>query len=126
MPQRPPPAPRPHPPALPAADAQLTPSKSQRKRDAHALQALGVQLVALSAVQLTRLDLPETLHEAVEKDRALSPYLVSIGERAEAIAEAFRDRQMTTEGTLSAAEQLAREAVEAATVATLRLVPYHP
>ena len=65
MPQRPPPAPRPHPPALPAADAPLTPSKSQRKRDAHALQALGVQLVALSAVQLTRLDLPETLHEAV-------------------------------------------------------------
>ena len=65
MPQRPPPAPRPHPPALPAADAPLTPSNSQRKRDAHALQALGVQLVALSAVQLPRLDLPETLHEAV-------------------------------------------------------------
>src|SRR6267142_1951311 len=34
-------------------------------RDAHALQALGVQLVALSAAQLARLDLPETLHEAV-------------------------------------------------------------
>ena len=65
MPQRPPPAPRPHPPALPAADAPLTPSKSQRKRDAHALQALGVQLVALSAAQLARLDLPEILHEAV-------------------------------------------------------------
>ena len=65
MPQRPPPAPRPQPPALPAADAPLTPSKSQRKRDAHALQALGVQLVALSAAQLARLDLPEILHEAV-------------------------------------------------------------
>jgi len=65
MPQRPPPAPRPHPPALPAADAPLTPSKSQRKRDAHALQALGVQLVALSATQLARLELPEALHEAV-------------------------------------------------------------
>ena len=56
---------RPPPTAMPTADAPLTPSKSQRKRDAHALQALGVQLVALSAVQLTRLDLPETLHEAV-------------------------------------------------------------
>ena len=56
---------RPHPPALPTADAPLTPSKSQRKRDAHALQALGVQLVALSAAQLARLDLPEALHEAV-------------------------------------------------------------
>ena len=57
--------PRPRPPALPTADAPLTPSKSQRKRDAHALQALGVQLVALSAAQLARLDLPEALHEAV-------------------------------------------------------------
>ena len=56
---------RPRPPALPTADAPLPPSKSQRKRDAHALQALGVQLVSLSAAQLARLDLPETLHEAV-------------------------------------------------------------
>ena len=55
----------PRPLALPTADAPLTPSKSQRKRDAHALQALGVQLVALSAAQLARLDLPEALHEAV-------------------------------------------------------------
>jgi ribosome-associated protein len=55
----------PRPPALPAPDAPLTPSKSQRKRDAHALQALGGQLIALSAAQLARLDLPEALHEAV-------------------------------------------------------------
>ena len=51
--------------AIPTADAPLSPSKSQRKRDAHALQALGAQLVALSAAQLARLDLPEVLHEAV-------------------------------------------------------------
>jgi len=56
---------RPPPPAIPTADAPLTPSKSQRKRDAHALQTLGIQLVALSVVQLARLDLPEALHEAV-------------------------------------------------------------
>jgi len=57
---------RPYPSALPTADdAPLTPSKSQRKRDAHAVQALGVQLVALSVAQLARLDLPEALHEAV-------------------------------------------------------------
>ena len=55
---------RPRSPRL-TADAPLTPSKSQRKRDAHALQALGIQLVALSAAQLARLDLPEALHEAV-------------------------------------------------------------
>jgi len=53
------------PPALSTADAPLTPSKTQRKRDAHALQTLGIQLVALSAAQLSRLDLPEALHEAV-------------------------------------------------------------
>jgi hypothetical protein len=38
--------PRPRPTALPAADAPLTPSTSQRKRDAQALQALGGELVA--------------------------------------------------------------------------------
>ena len=53
------------PPALPTVDAPLTPSKSQRKRDAHAIQTLGIQLVALSIAQLVRLDLPEALHEAV-------------------------------------------------------------
>jgi ribosome-associated protein len=56
---------RPPPTTIPTADAPLAPSKSQRKRDAHALQALGVQLIALSAAQLARLELPETLHEAV-------------------------------------------------------------
>jgi ribosome-associated protein len=65
MPRPPTPGPSPRPPALPAPDAPLTPSKSQRKRDAYALQALGVQLIALSVVQLARLDLPEALHEAV-------------------------------------------------------------
>jgi ribosome-associated protein len=68
MPQLPPQDPHPHPPALSAADASdapLTPSKTQRKREAHALQTLGIQLVALSIAQLARLDLPEALHEAV-------------------------------------------------------------
>ena len=65
MPRPPTPDSRPHPPALPTADAPLTPSKSQRKRDAQALQTLGGQLVALSTTQLARLELPEALHEAV-------------------------------------------------------------
>ena len=59
------------------------------------------------------INLLKSLHDAVERDRVFSPYLISIGERAETIAEAFRNRQMTTEETLSAAELLAREAVEA-------------
>jgi len=65
MPRLPTQDPRLHSPALPTADAPLTPSKTQRKRDAHALQALGAQLVALSVAQLARLELPEALHEAV-------------------------------------------------------------
>ena len=65
MPRTPTPETRPPLTAIPTADTPLTPSKSQRKRDAHALQALGVQLVALSTAQLARLELPEALHEAV-------------------------------------------------------------
>ena len=65
MPRPLPQDPSPCPPALPTADAPLSPSKSQRKRDAQTLQTLGVQLVALSAAQLARLALPEALHEAV-------------------------------------------------------------
>lgn len=59
------------------------------------------------------INLLKTLREVVDRSRVLSPYLISIGERAETIAEAFRNRQMTTEEALSAAERLAREAVEA-------------
>lgn len=41
------------------------PSKSQRKRDVHALQELGAELVALNAEQLAQFDLPERLVEAI-------------------------------------------------------------
>lgn len=41
------------------------PSKSSRKREMHALQALGEELVALSGEQLTRLALPDVLDTAV-------------------------------------------------------------
>jgi len=49
----------------PTADAPSRPSKSQRKRDAHALQALGAQLVALSPAHLAQLALPAALCAAV-------------------------------------------------------------
>ena len=74
MPRPPTPASHPSPPALPTADAPLTPSKSQRKRDAQALQTLGVQLVALSTAQLVRLELPEALHEAVIAAQQMRSY----------------------------------------------------
>lgn len=58
-------------------------------------------------------NLLKTLHDAVERDRTLRPYLISIGERASEIAEAFRNRQVSTEDALKAAAVLVREAVEA-------------
>lgn len=42
------------------------PSKTQRKKEMHALQALGQQLVDLSRDQVARVDLPDELREAVE------------------------------------------------------------
>ena len=42
------------------------PSKTERKRQMHALQTLGVQLVELSHDQFARLDLPDELREAVD------------------------------------------------------------
>lgn len=41
------------------------------------------------------------------------PYLVSIGERAESVLEAFGDRQMSTAAALEEVAQLAREALDA-------------
>jgi ribosome-associated protein len=56
---------------IPTADTPPRLSKSQRKRDAHALQALGTQLVGLSAAHLARLALPDALREAVVAARGL-------------------------------------------------------
>ena len=46
-------------------DAETAPSKSQRKREALALQELGGQLLALPLARLQQLDLPEALIEAI-------------------------------------------------------------
>lgn len=46
-------------------DFAAAPSKSSRKRDMHALQTLGEELVALNAEQLKRLALPDVLDSAV-------------------------------------------------------------
>ena len=47
-------------------DGAAAPSKSQRKRDMHALQDLGEQLTGLSPARLDRLPLPENLREAID------------------------------------------------------------
>jgi ribosome-associated protein len=48
------------------------PSKSQRKRDMHALQALGTELVELSDEQLASVELPENLRDAVLQARQMT------------------------------------------------------
>ena len=47
------------------------PSKSQRKRDMHALQDLGTDLVELNDDQLATVELPENLRDAVLEARRL-------------------------------------------------------
>ncbi|HUP93778.1 MAG TPA: ribosome biogenesis factor YjgA [Burkholderiales bacterium] len=42
-----------------------TPSKTQRKKDMHALQDLGTELVELNERELASVDLPESLRDAV-------------------------------------------------------------
>jgi ribosome-associated protein len=49
-----------------ADEEAAPPSKSQRKRDMHALQALGGELVRLRRDQLQRIELPEELREAID------------------------------------------------------------
>lgn len=50
----------------PIEDGDDRPSKSELKRQMHALQALGAQLVELNCDQFARIDLPDELREAVE------------------------------------------------------------
>ena len=58
-------------------------------------------------------NLVKLLHDVVARERDEKPFLMSIGERAESLAEAFRDRQMSTEGALNALAELGEEALAA-------------
>jgi ribosome-associated protein len=49
-----------------ALHATEPPSKTQRKKEMHALQSLGEDLVQLRRDQLQRIDLPDALREAIE------------------------------------------------------------
>jgi type I restriction enzyme, R subunit len=58
-------------------------------------------------------NLLKSIEKAVREQASASPYLLSIGERAEAIAEAFKQRQLSTQEALSQLEYLTREINEA-------------
>jgi ribosome-associated protein len=54
--------------------ANERPSKTQRKKQMHALQLLGERLVTLSPDQLERIDLPEELREAIDFARGVTSH----------------------------------------------------
>jgi ribosome-associated protein len=93
-----------------SADAQnQRPSKSQAKRDAHALQALGVELAELSPERLAAVDMPEPLRDAIVQYQRTRSH-------------EGRRRQMQLVGKLmhNADEAVLREAVAEATLGTAR------
>jgi ribosome-associated protein len=53
------------------AEADERPSKSARKRAAHAAQALGERLIGLKEADLVKLPLPDELREAVRAARRI-------------------------------------------------------
>ncbi len=59
------------------------------------------------------LNLRKILAVTVHDTGAAKPFLLSIGERAEKLAEAYEDRRLTTQQALLEFEKLAREATEA-------------
>ena len=59
------------------------------------------------------LNLKKALAVTVDAEGQSKPFLLSIGERAEALAELYEDRRISTEEALAEFEKLAREAVNA-------------
>ena len=59
------------------------------------------------------LNLRKVLAATVDNEGQSKPFLLSIGERAEAVAELYEDRRISTEEALAEFEKLAREKIEA-------------
>jgi type I restriction enzyme R subunit len=83
-----------------------------------AVQALGPEELAKLKDSDTSdttkiLNLRKILVTTVQQDGLSKPFLLSIGERAEKLAEAYEDRQLTTQQALLNFERLAREVTEA-------------
>lgn len=55
-------------------DAPERPSKSQKKRDMHALQEMGEELVALPPARLERIEMPETLRGAIREAQRITKH----------------------------------------------------
>ena len=60
------------------------------------------------------LNLQKALHRTVTSEGSSKPFLISIGERAEAVAEAYENRQVATQDVLAEFRKLAEEYARAA------------
>jgi len=101
----------------PAAD-DPAPSKSQRKRDMLAVQALGERLVALPSARLAAFDLPEPLLEAIALAQRITSHegrrrqLQYVGRLMRGVdADAIRDR-LDADGTQHRLETAVMHAAE--------------
>ena len=59
-------------------------------------------------------NLRKALHRTVESEGRSKPFLISIGDRAEAVTEAYENRQLTTQDVLAEFRRLAEEYARAA------------
>ncbi|MGH8295515.1 MAG: ribosome biogenesis factor YjgA [Steroidobacteraceae bacterium] len=66
---------------LPAENASERPSKSERKRAAHAVQDLGEALIGLRDADLEALALPERLAEAIRAARRIRSHTAGVRQR---------------------------------------------
>jgi type I restriction enzyme R subunit len=84
-------------------------------RQVHALTESTLEgiLEAPVADTVKVVNLVKLLHDRVAEEKASKPFLISIGERAEQLAEAYRNRQISTEDALTEFEKLGREAQDA-------------
>ena len=64
------------------------------------------------------LNLRKILRKTVTEEGRSKPFLISIGERAEALAEAYEDRQLTTQEALAAYEELVEQCERASSEQT--------
>jgi type I restriction enzyme R subunit len=82
----------------------------------HELGAKELEALKRSDVSDTTkiLNLKKVLAAVVSEESGSKPFLLSIAERAEALAELYEDRQRSTAEALAEFEKLAREVVEAA------------
>lgn len=89
------------------AGEELPPSKSSRKRAAHALQKLGERLVRMKPEDVATLPLPEMLSDAISEARRLRSH-GALSRQYQYIGRLMRDLDMEALEAALAALEVAR------------------